>query len=238
MTTQEFHQPPSPAPTPTPRFDPDHPAPILVSPAGEPVPLLGVALEGRFQGGAGEVAVRQRFRNTEAKPIEVTYLFPLPDNASVCELVIEQDGRVLRAQVEERDKAFELYDEALARGDGAVLLDQERPNIFQVSVGSLLPGREVVVTIRFLMTAALTARGMRVMIPTSISPRYSPPRLSAADRAEIDRTTPPYAGSVPYGLSLDLSFEAHAPIRASSRPRIPCAPSSTGTAPGSPWGRG
>ncbi|NLI79129.1 MAG: VWA domain-containing protein [Candidatus Riflebacteria bacterium] len=221
MTTKEYPHPPSPAPTPKPRFDPARPAPILVSPAGEPVPLLGVVMEGRFQGCAGEVAVRQRFRNTEAKPIEVTYVFPLPDNASVCDLVIEQDGRVLRAQVEERDKAFELYDEALASGDGAFLLDQERPNVFQVSVGSLLPGSEVVVTIRFLMTATPTPRGLRLMIPTSISPRYSPPTLSAAERAEIDRTTPPYAGSVPYGLTLDLAFEAHAPIRVVESPSHP-----------------
>ena len=122
----------------------------VIGKSGEAVPLIGCRLSGRLQGRVGEWCLTQRFRNIEKNAIEATYLFPLPEEAAVCGFSIRIGDRLIAGSVEEREKAFETYDEAMAEGDGAFLLDQERPNVFQVSVGNLLPGQEVQVELRFI----------------------------------------------------------------------------------------
>ncbi|MBP7633315.1 VWA domain-containing protein [Candidatus Ozemobacteraceae bacterium] len=188
---------------------------------GETVPLIGCRLSGHLHGRVGEWKLEQRFRNVEQKPIEATYLFPLPEEAAVCGFSIRIGERVLTGVVEEREKAFEKYDEAMAEGDGAFLLDQERPNVFHLSVGNLLPNQEVLIEFRFIQVASPEPRGVRVMIPTTISPRYAPRHLSPEALAEIERTTPPYAAAVPYGISLELDAVMASPIKVVESPSHP-----------------
>ncbi|MFC1657411.1 VIT domain-containing protein, partial [Candidatus Moduliflexota bacterium] len=120
----------------------------LLTPDGTSIPLLGVSIKGRLQGRAFELKVAQRYRNTGTDPLEAVYLFPLPEDATVCGLTVRTGDRVLTGEVDERERAFDRYDEAMSEGDGAVLLDQERPNVYQLSVGNVLPGQEVIVEIR------------------------------------------------------------------------------------------
>ena len=188
----------------------------LVGAQGQPVPLCGVAYDGLLCGTAFQLRIIQRYRNHEEQPIEATYLFPAPEGAAVCGLTVTLGDRVLRAVVEEREKAFDLYDEAMGRGETAVLLDQERPNVFQMSVGNLLPGEEAVVEVRLVMDAKPDGEEIRLMVPTTISPRYHPPTSDPALQAEIERITPPYAASVPYGLSVAFELEMASDIRSVS----------------------
>ncbi|HQM41843.1 MAG TPA: VIT domain-containing protein, partial [Candidatus Fermentibacter daniensis] len=116
----------------------------MVSSGGEPVPLKGVSIDVRIRGAAVLTTVSQRFRNDEQSPIEALYSFPLEENGSVCGFEVEIGARRIKGRVEEREKAFEIYDEAMKKGDSAFLLDQNRPDIFSVSVGRLLPGEEAV----------------------------------------------------------------------------------------------
>jgi len=193
----------------------------LLTKTGEVVPLQGVKINGRLQGSATELTVLQRYRNDESKPIEAVYLFPLPSEAAVTGLEVRVGDRTLKAEIDEREAAFERYDDALREGHGAVLLDQERPNVFQVSVGSILPGQTVLVEIRLALLADSWDRGVRLMIPSTISPRYTPASLPPDVLREIERTTPPYALEVPFGMSIELSVEMASAIRAIESPSHP-----------------
>src|SRR5512139_1663489 len=117
----------------------------LLTREGVPVPLRGVRVEATIRDYAARVVLVQRYRNDEALPIEAVYRFPLEEGVAVCGFEAVIDGRHVVGEVDERGKAFERYDEALAAGHGAYLLDQERPDVFTLSVGSLPPGKEVVV---------------------------------------------------------------------------------------------
>lgn len=96
---------------------------------GSPVPLNGVEVLGEITGNGASVKISQSFTNSEEEPIEAVYKFPLPENAAVCGFRALIDGRTVEGKIEEREKAFELYDKALEEGDLAQLLDEERPNI-------------------------------------------------------------------------------------------------------------
>lgn len=195
----------------------------MVTSGGVAVPLKGVAMDVRVRGAAVLTTVSQRFRNDEDSPIEALYSFPLEENSSVCGFEVEIGGRRIRGRVEEREKAFEKYDEAMQKGDSAFLLDQNRPDIFSVSVGRLLPGEEAVVRISHAGRTERFDRGLRLRIPTTISPRYIPPgKALEMDPAELDAILPPVViGGVPYGLSMSVDIEAGSAISAISCPSYP-----------------
>jgi len=177
----------------------------LISSTSEPVPMLGVKVEADILGRGARVKVSQNFRNQEARAIEAVYKFPLPEGAAICGFKAIADGKVIRGEVEEREKAFEIYDDSLARGDGGYLLDEERPNIFILSVGNLNPNADVTVEIDYLTLLDTEGPKTRFFLPTTISPRYLPEDMEEDDGIPPEsKLHPPYASNVPYGLSISL----------------------------------
>jgi Ca-activated chloride channel family protein len=171
-----------------------------------PVPLTGVKVEADILGRGARVRLSQMFRNTEKQPVEAVYKFPLPETAAICGFRARVDGRVIRGKVEEREKAFEMYDEVLTQGDGGYLLEEERPNVFTLSVGNLNPGSEVIVEIDYVTLLELEGEKIRFFLPTTISPRYIPDHMDDADGIpQEEKLHPPYALDVPYGLSLYIN---------------------------------
>lgn len=183
------------------------------------IPLQGVHIAARLRGLCSEVAVTQRYRNQESVPLECVYVFPLEDGAAVSGFQARIGKRVIVGRVEERDKAFETYDDAMADGHGAFLLDQERPNVFTASVGNLEPGTEVEITIRYVALLRSTSGTIRFMLPTTVSPRYVPSTL-APEIGEPDgeRVNPERRLTVPYGLTLTVDIDMDSPIRVLESP--------------------
>lgn len=167
------------------------------------VPLTGVSLEAEINGFCARVAVSHRYVNRETTPIEAVYVFPLNEGAAVCGFEAVVDGTLVVGEVQERDRAFETYDSALEQGHGAFLLDEERPDIFQASIGNLLPGKEVLVRLTYVTELAVDGGLVRFAIPTTVSPRYAPAEdHSGVGRPDAQTLNPPVAWTVPYGLEL------------------------------------
>jgi Ca-activated chloride channel family protein len=177
----------------------------LRSSGGAPVPLLGVRVDGDIAGRGARVRILHRFKNMEKKAIEAVYRFPVPETAAVCGFRVRTGDRIIEGAVEEREEAFRLYDEVLAKGHGGYLLDEERPNVLTLSVGNLKPGAEAVIQIDYVTLLDVEEARVRFALPTSISPRYVPGDMSEDDGIpEEDKIHPEYATDVPYGLSMSL----------------------------------
>ncbi|ATB35570.1 hypothetical protein CYFUS_000983 [Cystobacter fuscus] len=186
----------------------------LYTRGGTQVALQGVDVTGELLGGHARVRVCQRYRNTEPRPIEAVYVFPLPSDATLTAFSLECAGRRVQAVLQEREKAFHTYDDAVTAGHGAALLDQERPNVFTAQVGNLLPGEETRVEVEFLQVLQVEEGSLCWVLPTLVAPRYIPGTPSG-DRTshgvaeptsrvpDADRITPP-VGDAPYGLTLEL----------------------------------
>ncbi|MEI6234885.1 MAG: VIT domain-containing protein [Planctomycetota bacterium] len=190
---------------------------------GNRVPLKGVSIDVKASGAAATVTVSQRYKNSESVPVEAVYSFPLQESCAVNGFEIEIGGKRVVGKVEEREKAFEQYDDAMAQGHGAFLVDQDRPNIFTASVGNLLPGQEAVIRLSYATELEQNGDTIRLMIPTTISPRYiSQDELKKMDPSELDHITPPtVAGGVPYGLKLTVDMTAAGDVREVSCPSHP-----------------
>jgi len=179
----------------------------LITTENTTVPLVGVRVEGDILGRGAKVSVVQRYNNQESSAIEAVYKFPLPEGAAICGFKATIDRRVIKGYVEDREKAFEIYDEALSEGHGGYLLDEERPNIFTLSVGNLNPGCEAVIEIEYVILLDMEGPRVRFFLPTTISPRYVPARMDEKDGIpEGSKIHPPYVLDVPYGLSLSLNI--------------------------------
>lgn len=170
-----------------------------------PVPLTGVRVNGRITGRAARVTLTQRFENREDKAIEAVYKFPLPEGSAVCGFTVATGDRVLRGRVEERNKAFAEYDEALAQGHGAFLLDEERPNIFTLSVGNAKPRHAVDIEVSYITLLETNDAEVRFVLPTTISPRYTPTDMPDQNGIPVNKLiNPELRLDVPYGLRLHL----------------------------------
>jgi len=173
---------------------------------GLQVPLEGVDVQGNIVGRGAKIALRQRFRNVERNPIEVVYKFPLPESAAVCGFKAFVGDKIIEGAVEEKERAFELYDKALSEGHGAQLLDEESPNIFTLSVGNIKPGNSVVIEITYVILLDTCELEVRFFLPATISPRYVPDSMQDDNDIPVDDiVNPPFHFDVPYGLTLNIT---------------------------------
>jgi Ca-activated chloride channel family protein len=185
----------------------------------EPVPLEGVSVEACIKSFCARVVITQRYRNTELKPIEAVYVFPLEEGAAVCGFeALIGDVHVV-GKVEDREEAFRTYDDAMEAGHGAYLLDQERPDVFTASIGNIPPGQEVSVRITYVSELEAEGEDLRFTLPTTVSPRYAP----AEDRVGVGRPpaealNPPVEWQVPYGLDVSVNLEMPGAIRGVESP--------------------
>src|SRR6516225_381907 len=185
--------------------------PITVARAGlfttkaAPVPLAGVSIAVKISNLCARVSVTQRYINHEVTPIEAVYVFPLEEGAAVCAFEAVIDGTLVIGEVQERDEAFRMYDDAIERGDGAFLLDEERPDVFQASVGNLPPGKEALLKLTYVAELAVEDGALRFSLPTTVSPRYAPVQdRVGVGRPDADTLNPPVEWRVPYGLDLSI----------------------------------
>ena len=151
-----------------------------------PIPLDGVSVEATVRDFCTRVVLTQRYNNREKKPIEAVYVFPVDETAAVCGFEALIDDVHVVGEVQEKDEAFETYDEAIAGGHGAYLLDQERPDVFTASIGNIPPGKEVMVRITYVTELSLAGDDFRFVLPTTVSP----PRPSALTTAMSSSSWP------------------------------------------------
>jgi Ca-activated chloride channel family protein len=178
----------------------------LVTSSQVSIPLQGVRIEACLTGLGSEVTVTQRYTNLETVDVEAVYVFPLEEGAAVCGFTARIGDRLIRGRVEEREKAFEVYDDAMAAGHGAFLLDQERPNIFTVSVGNLRPQQTIEIAITYVTLLTFEGAAVRLLIPTTVSPRYVPVGPPEVGQPDGEHVNPPAQETVPYGLTLTVEI--------------------------------
>lgn len=187
-----------------------------------PVPLAGVSIDAEISGFCARVSVAHRYVNREPTPIEAVYVFPLDEGAAICGFEAVVDGTLVVGEVQEREKAFAAYDDAIEQGHGAFLLDEERPDVFLASIGNLPPGKDVLVRLTYVAELTIDDGRLRFAVPTSVSPRYAPAEdRRGTGRPDSETLNPPVAWTVPYGLDLSVRISLPGAITAVASPSHP-----------------
>lgn len=166
---------------------------IINPPPGAPpnCPLKHTAMEAHIVGQFCRTTVEQIYSNPLDQPIEVTYLFPLPEDGAIDKMEMRIGERVVISELKERQEARRVYEAAKAAGHITALLDQERPNLFTQSVANIPAGAEITVTIAFLSQPKLREGVYEYVFPTAVGPRFIPGGNAPATPADSSTAPTP-----------------------------------------------
>jgi len=142
---------------------------------------LGTDMDVTITGQTARVKVVQAFRNTSRNWVEATYLYPLPEDGAVDSLKMVVGQRVIIGEINRRDAARQIYEQAKAEGLAAGLVEQQRPNMFTNRVANIGPGETVLIEIEYQAPVRRTSGEYGFRLPLVVGPRYAPPGASAAD---------------------------------------------------------
>ena len=149
------------------------------------LPLVAMEVDARVAGVIAAIELAQSFVNTTGVAIEATYIFPLPDRAAVHKFQMEVGGRVIDGVVEERGAAREQYDQAIAQGHRAAITEEERPGVFTLRVGNLMPGDVATVRLSLVGPLAIDDGEVTFRFPLVVAPRYMPGAALGGEQAGL-----------------------------------------------------
>ena len=151
----------------------------MVCESGREPMLLGVKASGAVKGRLLLMTLEQRYRNAGSNNAEITYTFPLPQGpnggAVLMDVEVDINGRVLKGEVTAKNTARTKYEEAISEGNTSILLERNYDGSFTLELGNLMAGEECKIMIRYAQTLSPEHGQIRMMLPTTIAPRYGNP---------------------------------------------------------------
>ncbi|KAI4643011.1 hypothetical protein J4E93_007080 [Alternaria ventricosa] len=168
---------------------------------------------------AARTTLTQTFVNRSKEPLdEIRYAFPLFDGVSVVEFFCQIGERTIYGLVKDKNEAKKTYKKAKERGEAAALLEQldEAADVFSTAISNIPGGASVHVSIKYIQELKHDAEvnGIRLTIPTSISPRYgSYPGKLQETSAETD--------SKGISITVDVKMAQGVPIKKVISPSHP-----------------
>ncbi len=115
------------------------PRPPRPFPLPRSLPISSIKIDTKIQSQVATTHVEQVFRNDNDFMMEGTYLFPIPESASIAEFAIWDGDRRLVGEVRSREEARRIYDEIVRRQRDPGLLEYAGKDLFQASIFPILP---------------------------------------------------------------------------------------------------
>jgi len=179
------------------------------------LPLETTTARVDIAGVIADVTVTQVYKNAGSRPIEAVYVFPASTRAAVYGMKMTVGERTIVAEIRKRDEARRAYEQAKQAGRSASLLEQQRPNVFQMNVANILPGDRITVELQYSELLVPVDRTYEFVYPTVVGPRYSNQPASTADSPEHWVANPYlHEGRPPsYNFDIQVNLRAGLPVR-------------------------
>ena len=183
-------------------------------PGKNALPLKSTRADVKIVGKVADVTVTQVYQNRGKKTLEAIYVFPGSTRAAVHAMRMKVGDRVIDAQIMERQRARQTYEDARKGGQTTSLLEQQRPNVFQMNVANILPGDEIKVELKYLELLKAEDKVYEFIYPTVVGPRYAKLPAAAAPEAEkwvenpyLHQGQPP-----PYTFDITVDLQGGLPL--------------------------
>ncbi len=178
------------------------------------LPLKSTDVDVRIAGVIADVAVTQVYQNQGKKPLEAVYVFPASTRAAVYAMTMRIGERKIVAKIDTRKAAQEAYEAAKNAGQSASLLEQQRPNVFEMNVANILPGDVIRVELQYTELLIPDEAVYEFTYPTVVGPRYTGPQGDFATQAENWTANPYLHEEEPptSGLTINVHIAAGLPI--------------------------
>ncbi|MBV6653414.1 MAG: VWA domain-containing protein [Mameliella sp.] len=135
--------------------------------------LHSTDIEATVSGVIANVIVEQTYINAGDTTADATYVFPMSTNAAIYAMQMQLGNRIVVAEIRRKEEAEEIFNNADSTGLTATLLEQERPNVFQMSLANINAGDTL--TVRMVYTELLVPeRGVyQFVFPSVVGPRFT-----------------------------------------------------------------
>lgn len=171
------------------------PGPCRRCPDPRPVPLpralpiKSIKIDTKISSQVATTHVEQVFRNDTGATLEGTYLFPIPESASIAEFAIWDGDRRLVGEVRTREEARRIYDEIVRRQRDPGLLEYAGKDLFQASIFPILPHSDKKLEITY--TQVVRAEGGTVSYRYPLGTGRQIAQIgSVAGRVEVESKEP------------------------------------------------
>jgi Ca-activated chloride channel family protein len=184
-------------------------------PTVDQLPLKSTSANVNIAGVIADVTVTQIYKNKGKKALEAIYVFPASTRAAVYGMKMTIGKRVIEARINKREEARRQYEQARDAGKSASLLEQQRPNVFQMNVANIMPGDEIRVELKYTELIVPTDRVYEFAYPTVVGPRYSNQAVETAPPTELWVKNPYlHEGEAPtYAFDISVFIAAGLPVK-------------------------
>ncbi|NLI81983.1 MAG: VWA domain-containing protein [Deltaproteobacteria bacterium] len=184
------------------------------NPSVDHLPLKSTSAKVEIAGVIANVTVTQVYKNEGKKALEAVYVFPASTRAAVYGMKMTIGERTVTAQIQKREEARAAYEKAKQEGRSASLLEQQRPNVFQMNVANILPGDEIKTELQYTELIHLSDGVYEFVYPTVVGPRYSNQTSANAPTSEHWLRNPYLHSSEapPYSFDIDVRLSAGVPV--------------------------
>lgn len=207
-----------------PRSDDKTLSPYFVVKSDDPdidrLPLKSTSVAVKIAGVIADIRVVQVYQNESKRPLEAVYVFPASTKAAVYGMKMIVGERTIVAEVQKREEARRNYEQAKAAGRSTSLLEQQRPNVFQMNVANIMPGDEIRTELSYTELLTPSEGVYEFIYPTVVGPRYSNQPAATAPASEKWVANPYLHQGEPPDYSLDISADLAAglPIKSMVSP--------------------
>jgi Ca-activated chloride channel family protein len=187
----------------------------------ESFPLLKTDVKVDIAGISSEVELTQTYKNDGKKTIEALYCFPLGTRSAIHAMRMKIGKRIIEAEIHQNEEARQIYEAAKNNGQTASLLEQKRPNVFQMNVANIMPGDIVEVTVNYTEILVPEAGVYEFIYPTVVGPRYTGESSTADLKGKDNWTVAPYThqGDAPsYDLGMTVNMNPGMDVASISSP--------------------
>ena len=182
-------------------------------PAVDQLPLKETRADVHIVGVIADVVVTQVYRNEGSRPINARYVFPASTRAAVHGMTLQVGEHRIRAKIRERQAAQLEFEQAKEEGKSAALLEQQRPNVFSMSVANVIPQDEIRVELHYSELLVPTDGTYELVYPAVVGPRYSnEPEKTAAENDRWVKSPYLNKGEAPSSFDIEVRVAAGMPL--------------------------
>uniref|UniRef100_A0A8C1YSL6 Poly [ADP-ribose] polymerase n=1 Tax=Cyprinus carpio TaxID=7962 RepID=A0A8C1YSL6_CYPCA len=179
----------------------------LLDSSGQKLPLQAVNVKCKLMDLLCQVIIFQTYTNQSAVPIEAKYVFPLEETAAVCGFEAFINGKHVIGKVKEKEQARKEYKQAIEKGRGAYLMDQDAPDVFTISVGNLPPGATVLIKVTFITELLVRSGSIIFSLSGSVAPWQQSAALNQTTQATVEKIGVTELQEFSLSMSIEMPYE-------------------------------
>jgi Ca-activated chloride channel homolog len=206
---------------------PPHPVPRPM-PTPEPPPstykIDSLEVDARLTDQVAKVQVSQSFVNTGSRPMEVSFIFPLPYEGAIDRMTLLIDGKELPAKLLNADDARRAYEEIVRKNRDPALLEWVGTGMFKTSVFPVPPGAKRTVSLRYSQLCRKQEGMTDFLFPLSTAKYTSQPvekinfRISVESQEDIKNIYSPT-----HTVEIKRPDDRHAVVSYAAKDQVPAS---------------